>query len=244
MKFRLIAKLGRRAVCKVSAWECERGIRTRRRRDSGRIIQWQLPEMTMNWPGAPTYAPIDTSGRWAADYWWRIAEPRMPSALHGLRGWNLEPNLIHCGEALDTEVRFRNGRRSRQGLWSEDFGPWLRHAARRFREQIRTGWAASVDARQVRRMGSQAPDEGGALMILRYAILYVPDVGTALDFYNRAFGTRTEFVHESGGLWPTQHGRDKACLLLLSADGVPRQVRGQGRSRCARLRTRVRDGEC
>ncbi len=61
-------------------------------------------------------------------------------------------------------------------------------------------------------MVSQAPDKGGTLMILRYAILYVPDVGTALDFYNRAFGTSTEFVHESGDYGQLSTGETKLAF--------------------------------
>lgn len=35
-------------------------------------------------------------------------------------------------------------------------------------------------------------------MIFRYTILYVEDVAASLDFYNRAFGLETGFLHESG----------------------------------------------
>ncbi|TCO73881.1 VOC family protein [Rhodovulum euryhalinum] len=35
-------------------------------------------------------------------------------------------------------------------------------------------------------------------MRFRYTILYVPDVPATLDFYERAFGCETEFLHESG----------------------------------------------
>ena len=35
-------------------------------------------------------------------------------------------------------------------------------------------------------------------MEFRYTILYVQDVRATIDFYNRAFGTRTEFIHEAG----------------------------------------------
>ncbi len=31
-----------------------------------------------------------------------------------------------------------------------------------------------------------------------YTILYVPDVAAAIDFYGRAFGLPTKFVHDSG----------------------------------------------
>ena len=33
---------------------------------------------------------------------------------------------------------------------------------------------------------------------LGYVIVYVPDVGKALEFYERAFGVERRFVHESG----------------------------------------------
>lgn len=62
----------------------------------------------------------------AADLRWRIAEPRLPSGLQGSRGRDLEPDPIECGEALVTGVRFRIGRRSRQGLWPVGFEPWCR----------------------------------------------------------------------------------------------------------------------
>ncbi|AMY71390.1 VOC family protein [Frigidibacter mobilis] len=35
-------------------------------------------------------------------------------------------------------------------------------------------------------------------MIFRYTILYVAEVATTLDFYERAFGLRRNFLHESG----------------------------------------------
>ena len=35
-------------------------------------------------------------------------------------------------------------------------------------------------------------------MKLGYAILYVPDVAASLDFYEKAFGLKTRFLHDSG----------------------------------------------
>jgi lactoylglutathione lyase len=35
-------------------------------------------------------------------------------------------------------------------------------------------------------------------MQLGYTILYVPDVAASLQFYQRAFGLKTRFLHESG----------------------------------------------
>lgn len=35
-------------------------------------------------------------------------------------------------------------------------------------------------------------------MQLGYTIVYVPDVAASLDFYRRAFGLATRFLHESG----------------------------------------------
>lgn len=35
-------------------------------------------------------------------------------------------------------------------------------------------------------------------MKLGYTILYVPDVAAAVDFYERAFGLKRRFIHESG----------------------------------------------
>ncbi len=35
-------------------------------------------------------------------------------------------------------------------------------------------------------------------MQLRYIILYVPDVGAAMDFYARAFALELRFLHDGG----------------------------------------------
>jgi catechol 2,3-dioxygenase-like lactoylglutathione lyase family enzyme len=51
-------------------------------------------------------------------------------------------------------------------------------------------------------------------MQLGYTIIYVPDVATSLDFWQRAFGLRLRFVHDSGTYgeldtgattWPLPH---------------------------------------
>ena len=38
-------------------------------------------------------------------------------------------------------------------------------------------------------------------MQLRYIILYVPDVGAAMDFYARAFRLELRFLHDDGHAW-------------------------------------------
>jgi lactoylglutathione lyase len=38
----------------------------------------------------------------------------------------------------------------------------------------------------------------GTLMRLGYVIIYVPDVATAVEFYESAFGLKRRFIHESG----------------------------------------------
>lgn len=49
-------------------------------------------------------------------------------------------------------------------------------------------------------------------MILRYTILYVEDVPATLDFFNHAFGTETEFLHESGDYGQLSTGETKLAF--------------------------------
>ena len=65
-------------------------------------------------------------------------------------------------------------------------------------------------------------------MKLRYAILYVPDVRKALDFYCRAFGARTEFIHEAGDYGQLDTGETKLAFasraLIASSGKTPGNV--------------------
>ncbi len=59
-------------------------------------------------------------------------------------------------------------------------------------------------------------------MFLRYAILYVPDVREALDFYGRAFGAHTEFLHDSGDYGQLCTGETKLAFAsreLIASSG-------------------------
>lgn len=58
-------------------------------------------------------------------------------------------------------------------------------------------------------------------MILRYTILYVDDVATALDFYERAFGLKRAFLHESGDYGELATGDTK---LAFSSTSLMRQL--------------------
>ncbi|MHA7777784.1 VOC family protein [Roseibium sp. M-1] len=58
-------------------------------------------------------------------------------------------------------------------------------------------------------------------MILRYTILYVEDVATALDFYERAFGLERLFLHESGDYGELSTGETK---LAFSSKTLMRQL--------------------
>ncbi|MBK1636211.1 VOC family protein [Rhodovulum adriaticum] len=54
-------------------------------------------------------------------------------------------------------------------------------------------------------------------MKLRYTILYVADVPATLDFYSRAFGLETGFLHESGDYGELVTGDTK---LAFSSTGL------------------------
>jgi len=49
-------------------------------------------------------------------------------------------------------------------------------------------------------------------MQLGYVILYVPDVGATVEFYERAFGLRRRFVHESGDYAEMDSGNTKLAF--------------------------------
>ena len=56
-----------------------------------------------------------------------------------------------------------------------------------------------------------------------YAILYVPDVPASLDFYERAFGQRRRFLHESGQYAELETGGTALAFaaLELAASNLP-----------------------
>jgi lactoylglutathione lyase len=56
---------------------------------------------------------------------------------------------------------------------------------------------------------------------LGYTIIYVPDVAAALDFYTRAFGLATGFLHESGQYGELATG---STALAFTAHALGEQV--------------------
>ena len=58
-------------------------------------------------------------------------------------------------------------------------------------------------------------------MIFRYTILYVDDVPATLDFYERAFGLKRGFLHESGDYGEMATGETK---LAFSSTTLMRQL--------------------
>lgn len=54
-------------------------------------------------------------------------------------------------------------------------------------------------------------------MQFAYAILYVPDVGASLDFWETAFGLTRRFLHESGDYGELETG---ATALAFAAHGL------------------------
>jgi lactoylglutathione lyase len=56
-------------------------------------------------------------------------------------------------------------------------------------------------------------------MRFAYAIVYVADVAASLDFFERAFGLRRRFLHESGGYGELETG---ATALAFAAHEVAR----------------------
>jgi lactoylglutathione lyase len=60
-----------------------------------------------------------------------------------------------------------------------------------------------------------------------YTILYVRDVSSSLDFYERAFGQRRRFLHESGQYGELDTGSTALAFaaLELAASNLPDQFR-------------------
>ena len=58
-------------------------------------------------------------------------------------------------------------------------------------------------------------------MILRYTILYVDDVPSTLDFFERAFGLQRGFLHESGDYGELKTGETK---LAFSSTALMQQL--------------------
>ena len=58
-------------------------------------------------------------------------------------------------------------------------------------------------------------------MIFRYTILYVDDVPSSLDFFERAFGLKRGFLHESGDYGELTTGETK---LAFSSRALMRQL--------------------
>jgi uncharacterized glyoxalase superfamily protein PhnB len=58
-------------------------------------------------------------------------------------------------------------------------------------------------------------------MKFRYTILYVEDVATSLDFYERAFGLERAFLHEAGDYGELSTGETR---LAFSARALMRQL--------------------
>lgn len=53
-------------------------------------------------------------------------------------------------------------------------------------------------------------------MLLRYVILYVPDVPATMDFYARAFGLERGFLHDSGTFGEMVTGATKLCFTAIA----------------------------
>jgi lactoylglutathione lyase len=53
-------------------------------------------------------------------------------------------------------------------------------------------------------------------MQLRYVILYVPDVPATMDFYARAFGLQTRFLHEGGDYGEMDTGETRLAFSAIA----------------------------
>jgi catechol 2,3-dioxygenase-like lactoylglutathione lyase family enzyme len=53
-------------------------------------------------------------------------------------------------------------------------------------------------------------------MQLRYIILYVPDVGAAMDFYARAFGLELRFLHDGGDYGEMATGETRLAFSSIA----------------------------
>ncbi|MBS0630108.1 MAG: VOC family protein [Verrucomicrobia bacterium] len=51
-------------------------------------------------------------------------------------------------------------------------------------------------------------------MRLGYVIIYVKDVGETVEFYERAFGLKVRFVHESGGYAELETGQTALAFVV------------------------------
>jgi len=52
-------------------------------------------------------------------------------------------------------------------------------------------------------------------MNFAYTVLYVPDVGASLAFFDRAFGLKTRFLHESGAYGEVDTGSGGTTLAFV-----------------------------
>ena len=57
-------------------------------------------------------------------------------------------------------------------------------------------------------------------MELGYTLIYVPDVPATVDFYERAFGLKRRFLHESGTYAEMETGR---TALTFAAEGLAKE---------------------
>jgi catechol 2,3-dioxygenase-like lactoylglutathione lyase family enzyme len=53
-------------------------------------------------------------------------------------------------------------------------------------------------------------------MQIRYIILYVPDVGAAMDFYARAFGLELRFLHDGGDYGEMATGETRLAFSSIA----------------------------
>jgi lactoylglutathione lyase len=68
-----------------------------------------------------------------------------------------------------------------------------------------------------------------------YTILYVRDVGASLDFYERAFGQRRRFLHDSGDYAELETGGTALAFaaIELAASNLPEEFRPRAPGRSA-----------
>jgi lactoylglutathione lyase len=68
------------------------------------------------------------------------------------------------------------------------------------------------------------PFNGGFAMQFGYTIVYVSDVAASLDFFEKAFGLKQRFLHESGGYGELETG---ATALAFAQHEVARSNLGR-----------------
>lgn len=77
-------------------------------------------------------------------------------------------------------------------------------------------------------------------MKFRYTILYVEDVARSLEFYERAFGLETGFLHESGAYGELATGGTRLAFssraLMTQLGKAPARAVSQAPSSRSRLR--------